>query len=336
MDHQEIESMTRIGLVGTGFMGQTHVDRYTNISDAEVTAVASLNDSQEFIDKNDLNAQAYDGGLELISDADVDAVDICTPTNTHPELVIAAAESELDMFCEKPVANSLADAKQMADAVADSSTSCMVGHVLRYFPEYAAMHRQVVEEEAIGQLGVARARRISPFPEWCWEGWYGDDDKSGGVLLDLAIHDLDYLRWTFGDVDQVFARRTKWEDRQQAHVTLRFESGAVGYVESGWALPDDAGLSSELELAGEDGLIEYDSSESSPLEFQIETESSVSPITVEKDGYHRELEAFVDCVQTGDEPPIDISEGIAAIRLSLAAIESVDRGEPVTVSEVSL
>lgn len=327
--------MTRIGVVGSGFMGQTHVDRYAEMQSAEVTAVASLEGANQFVERNGLNAVAYDDGLELISDADVDAVDVCTPTPSHPALAVAALESGLDVFCEKPVANSLEGGRQIADAVSASSATCMVGHALRYFPEYESVHRRVVEENAIGAPGVARTRRISPFPQWCSDGWYGDEQKSGGVLLDLAIHDLDFLRWTLGEVDRVFARRTSWNDRQHAHVTLRFESGAVGHVEAGWVLPEGEGLSTELELAGDDGLIEYDSDETSSLGFRTESKPSVPLSTVEKDGYRRELEAFVDCVRTGGDPPVGIEAGVEAIRISLAAIESVERGEPVAVSEVS-
>lgn len=327
--------MMRIGVVGTGFMGQTHVDRYKDLSNAEVTAVASLEDPRKFIEENGLNATAYDDGFKLISDADVDAVDVCTPTPSHPDLTIAVLEEEIDVFCEKPVANSLKSAQRIADADEVSSATCMVGHTLRYFPEYASMREQVVEENAIGEPGVARARRISPFPKWGRDSWYEDKQKSGGLLLDLAIHDLDFLRWTMGEINRVFARQSSWNGGQHAHVTLRFETGAVGYVEASWALPDNEGLSTELDLAGEDGLIEYENSGTPSIEFRTRAEPSVSLSTVEKDGYHRELEAFVDCIQNGEKPPVGIDEGIEAIRISLAAIESAERGEPVSLSEVS-
>ncbi|WP_416840420.1 Gfo/Idh/MocA family protein [Haloferax sp. DFSO52] len=325
--------MPRIGLVGTGFMAGTHAERYDEIDDAEITAVASLDDVEEFIDEYDLDATAYTDGMELIADADIDAVDICTPTPTHRRFVEAAAEEGLDVFCEKPLANSLADARAIGDAVDEAGITCMVGHVLRYFPEYEQMKRQV-DNDVIGAPGVARARRISPFPEWSWEQWYADADRSGGVLLDLAIHDLDYLQWVLGAVKQVFARRTSWDQREHAHVTLRFQSGAVGYVDAGWVLPEGAGLSSELELAGKAGLIEYDSNDTASFDIQSDTDRSVPVGTVEKDGYRRELEEFVECITTGATPSVTVQDGIEAVQLSLAAIESAETGMPVSLEEV--
>lgn len=327
--------MIQVGLIGTGFMGQTHVDSYKSITNAEVSSVASLDNPEEFIEENNLDATAYDDGLEMISEAEIDAVDVCTPTPSHPDLTVAALESDLDVFCEKPVANSLEAAHRIADAVEGSSAACMVGHVLRYFPEYESIHEQIVEENAVGTPGVARARRISPFPQWGRDSWYEDEQKSGGLLLDLAIHDLDFLRWTLGKVKRVFCRNSSWDDGQHAHITLRFESGAVGYVEASWALPEGEGLSTELEISGDEGLIEYESNELSSVEFRTESTPSVPTAGIEEDGYYRELQSFVDCVQSGNEPPVGIEEGIEAVRISIAAIESAERGEPVSLSEVS-
>ena len=321
--------MVRIGVVGSGFMAETHLEGYASGTDAEIVAVASPNTADEFVERHELSAETFASAEEMIASADVDAIDICSPTPTHRPLVKAAAERGLDVFCEKPLASSLADAEAIDTAAAAAGITLMVGHVVRFFPQYETIKRRV-ESGAIGEPGVARARRLSPFPEWGRGGWYAE--ASGGVLLDLAIHDFDYLRWVFGPVKHVFARETTWKDGQHAHATLRFESGAAGYVEASWAQPRDDELRTSLELAGDDGLIELDR-DSAPFRLRREGESVVES-TLAVDGYGRELAEFVDCVETGRTPSVTAVDAIEALRISLAAKRSAERNEPVALTEV--
>jgi len=323
--------MLRIGLAGTGFMGTTHLERYRSMEGATVAAVAAPNTAADFVAEHGLDAGAY-GSVDALLDAGgVDALDVCSPTHTHRRAVEAGLRRGLDVLCEKPLAPTLEDATAIADAAERSDGTLTVGHVLRFFPDSRRL-REAVADGRIGEPGTARARRRSPFPDW--GEWFADGTKSGGVFLDLAIHEFDYLRWLLGPVDRVFARRRRWEDRQHGHATLRFESGAVGYVEAGWDRVPDAELHSEIELAGDEGVVEYDAADPAPIEITSES-TDVGPVrTVEPDGYRRELEAFVDAARTGDPPPVDVDDAVAAVRLSVAANRSADRGEPVRPPEV--
>lgn len=323
--------MVRIGIVGSGFMARTHVDAYTSIENANVTAVASPDSADEFVAEQDLSAETYTAATDLFDDADVDAVDICTPTPTHRELVEAAAKRGIDTFCEKPLTASLDDALAAAEAVDNAGIQFMVGHVLRFFPAYEQI-KATIDAGGVGNPGVVRARRLSQFPDWGHKNWYANRTKSGGALVDLAIHDFDYLRWVFGAVDRVFARsngsREEW-----THATLRFESGVVGYVEASWAHPKRVGLATELEVAGDDGLIEYDSTADEAVTLATDEELTVTN-PVGKDGYRRELAAFVDGIERGTELPVDADEAIESLRLAKAATESAERGVPVAPAEV--
>lgn len=311
-------------------MAETHVAGYGTVPDAEVTAVASPSTAAAFVEEHGLDAKAFTSADDLF-DAGVDAVDVCSPTPTHREYVERSLDAGLDVFCEKPLATSLADAQAVARVAADADASLTVGHVLRFFPEYAAM-KETVDDGGIGVPGVARARRLSPFPDWGSEDWYADRSKTGGVLLDLAIHDLDYLRWTFGEVSRVFARSTGGE-REHAHVTIRFDSGAVGYVEATWGLPDSADLRSQLELAGDGGLVEYDSADAASLVIS-DGEGTTTANPTARDGYARQAAAFVESVETGGSPPVTADDAVAAVRLSVAARQSIERGEPISPAEV--
>jgi predicted dehydrogenase len=329
--------MVRIGLVGSGFMAQTHLDRYRAMDDARVVAVASPTAAASFVAENGLDATAYtDGEAMMDGDATLDAVDVCSPTPTHRPLVTAAVERGVDVFCEKPLTLTVADAEAVADAVAAADVSLFVGHVLRFFSAYREL-AETLSEGAVGEPGTVRARRVSPFPDWA--DWYADADRSGGVFHDLAIHEFDFCRWVVGDVERVFARVHRGERCQRGHSTLRFANGAVGVVEAGWDRPAGGGLESAFEVAGERGVVAYESDSGVPLRFEgtggdRDTGDVDLPPPVRRDGYRRELDAFVEMVATGGPPPVPLRDAVEAVRLAVAARRSAARNEPVVVEEV--
>jgi UDP-N-acetylglucosamine 3-dehydrogenase len=325
--------MTRVGIVGTGFMARAHAEQYQEM-DVTVSAVAAPSGPVSFIEEHGFDAEAYESPTALCETATVDAIDLCTPTDTHADLVATTAEYGLDTFVEKPVASTLSDAKRLAATVADADITCMVGHVLRYFPEYEQA-RALYENGDIGNPGVARARRLSPFPAWSSDDWYADRERSGGVFVDLAIHDFDYLRWLWGDIERVFARKHRNGAEEHGFATLRFVNGAVGYVEASWAQePGRGDLTTDLELAGDDGLIEFATPEDAPFATYSGEESTVeSPIAA--NGYRRELDHFLECVATDTTPDVTVEDAVDSLRIALAAQESAASGRPINPAEVS-
>lgn len=317
-------------------MAQVHALRYGAIDGVEVAAVASPSYPDEFASSYARGAAVYDDAAEMYDDADLDAVDVCTPTHTHRSLVEGAAERGLDVLCEKPLERTMADAEAVADAADEHGITLLPGHTIRFFPEYEKARNQVKDGQ-LGSLGTVRALRQSPFADK--NSWFLDDDKSGGVLLDLAIHDFDFLRWTVGEVERVFARRRQWGANEYALATLRFENGTVGHVDARWPHQPDLPFVTEFELAGEDGLIEFDSEDVNPIEVfspGADEEPDQDPIDMPltKDPYRLELEHFVDCVRGDAAPEITVADGLEAMRISLAALESAERGEPVAPEEV--
>ncbi len=330
--------MQRVGLVGTGMMATTHANSYQQIPNAEVTAVASLDDDRAaFAEEHAPGAAVYGDAEEMMDDADVTMVDICTPTPVHPPLVEAAADRGFAVFSEKPMARTMAEADAMIDAVIDADVPYMTGHVLRYFPEYVEAKRRIDAGE-IGTPGTLRAERLSPPPTYGTRSWFGDKDQSGGVLLDMAIHDFDFLRWVVGDVERVFTRTAEWDDghlNQHAVVLLRFEDGTVGHVEASWGYPDGSPFTTTYEFAGDDGLLEFDSREENSLRISgVADGAHVPQSPLATSPYTLELQHFVDCVESGSDPDITPDDAREAVRIALAAIESGETGEPVTVSEV--
>lgn len=329
-------AMVRIGILGSGFMATVHALRYAEIDGVTVTAVASPSGPDEFVAEYTDDATAYHEVTDMYDDESLDAIDVCTPTYTHRDLVVPAVDRGLDVLCEKPIERTMADAEAMIDAVTDAGVTFMPGHTLRFFPEYVKA-RERVQEGDIGSPGNARMLRQSPFAEK--NAWFLDDERSGGVLLDLAIHDFDFLRWTLGEVEHVFARRQRWDDHEYALATLRFESGAVGHVDARWPNRPDLPFITTFEFAGDEGLLEFDSQDVSPIDVFTTADAGGSqrdPINepLEKDPYRLELEAFIECVRSGTDPPITSTDGLEALRIALAAVESAEVGRQIAPEEV--
>ena len=321
-------------------MAGVYADRIADLDGASVTAVASPNTAESFVADRVPSATAYADATRLCEAGDVDAVAVLTPTDTHRRLVEVAAEHGLDVVCEKPVARTLAGADAIRAAVESTGITFMAAHVVRFDPAYAEAKARV-DDGVVGTPGVARTKRAFGFEGA--RGWFDDFEASGGVLLDLAIHDFDYLRWTLGPVERVFTRQVDWTDAGTSDVSLsllRFESGAVAHVEA-WAVEGPSvPFSTAFEIAGDDGHLAFDLDDVRPL-VRYGADGVSTPrdpvgddLPLERDAYYRQLEHFVECVRTGAEPSVPLAEGVASMRVSLAAIESARRGEPVAVAEV--
>ena len=279
--------------------------------------------------------------LEALLDS-CDIVDICTPPAEHAAATIAAARAGRHVVCEKPIARSLADARAMVEACEAAGVRLFVAHVVRFFPEFARA-KEVVDSGALGRLGVVRTIRGGSRP--ASSSWFADVAQSGGVILDVAIHDIDFLRWVCGDVTRVFARGLTFRGLEVDHalITLRFAGGAIGHVEGSWAFP--AGVfRTFLELAGTEGLLAHDSDDVQPLdvryhggraaESSMPTQSAAAPAPppLDDDPWFLELQHFLGALDSGAELLVTPRDALAALRVALAAIESLRTGRPIDVA----
>src|SRR4051794_1557659 len=197
--------MTRlnIGLVGLGRLGRVYArDLSSRIAHTRLTAVADA-DAQL---ARDVAAElevphAYAEPEQLIADSDVDAVVVVSPTHTHREIVNAALAAKKPTFCEKPPSISLAEATDMVAAEERTGTFLQMGFMRRFDPGYAAAKRQI-DEGRIGRPVVFKATSRDPFPPHLE---YANPKSSGGIFIDMGIHDFDLARWFFGEIDSVQA-----------------------------------------------------------------------------------------------------------------------------------
>lgn len=325
--------MRRVGIVGCGTMGSTHAQAWRS-SNAELVGFFDIDPQAGQRAAERFGVTAFPDQATLHQAVDV--VDVCTPTYTHRECVIAAAQAGRHVICEKPMSLSVEHCADMIRAARDNGVRLFIAQVVRFFPEYAAAKR-LIDEGAIGNLGVIRLTRGGTHPAEGPRGWFAEEYRSGGVVLDLMVHDLDYARWLGGDVERVYCQRHLGPSADYALVTLRFRNGAIGHVEGSWAYP--SGFRTGFDIAGDDGLITHNSEESVPLTIRYQGDEQAggrvtvpsSPLFPEDSPYALELRHFLHCIETGEEPLVTPFDAMAAVQVATAARESALLGRPVTL-----
>lgn len=331
----------RVGILGAGGMGNVHASKYKLIEGVELAFFESDSEKADQFSKR-WGAKAMTSEDDLIAGSDV--VDVCLPTDLHLEFGLRAIRARKPVFMEKPLARTLDEGRELVGAARDAGVPLMPGQVVRFFPEFARAH-DLVSRGELGDPAVARVRRGGVAPKGSRE-WFMDHARSGGVLLDLAVHDFDWLRWTLGEVESVYSRSVgaqKGKGPDYALTLLKFESGAIGHVESTWM--DPAGFRVTFEVCGSDGMIEHDSRNSPSLRTAITAAVGGSasdprsgapirtgpeaPLSPHDDPYFVQLSSFLEAVKEGREVPVAPEEGWAALAIAYAALESARTGEVV-------
>lgn len=333
--------MLQVLLVGAGSMGNIHAAAYSKM-DVKLAGIADIRPerARSLAERMETLAFAsFEEALTELGSDGIDCIDICLPTPLHKPFTIKAADAGKHVICEKPIANNAEDAAYMIRYCQDKGVRLFVGHVLRFFPEYIKA-QALLDQGAIGKPAVVRAGRGGGYPIG-WNDWYSDFGASGGVTLDAMIHDFDYLRWCFGEVERVYAKGLHGRHHEKldyALVTIRFRNGLIAHVEGTWA---HEGFSMNFEMAGTSGVIDYDSQKDSPLLFTSRSRTETAPGVIVPESplarspYELELEHFMSCIRTGDRPKVTAEDAYEALRIALAALSSMASGRPVALEPSS-
>lgn len=313
-------------------MGKVHAAAWGSVG-AELKGCTSAHRVQSEALAARYEMKVYSDYAELLNDVDI--VDICTPTPLHKPMVLEAAKAGKHVICEKPVALTLQDAQAMIDACAAAGIRFFVAMVVRFFPQYR-LAKELVGKGRIGQLGVLRLKRVAYVPQMPVDNWYFDENQSGGMVVDLMIHDFDYACWLAGEVERVFARRSQATEgaAQYVQAIVRFKSGAVALIEGGWAYPPGV-FRTALDLSGTDGLIEWNSDQAAPIQTffpSARNEAVGLPVAgLSEDPYAAEIRHAYRAIQT--ETPFEVTgkDALEALRIALAVKESLFTGKPVTL-----
>jgi predicted dehydrogenase len=325
----------KVGIVGVGFMGTTHAAGWAETPATVVGFTAETSREADVLAKR-YNAKVYPSLDEMLPDVDV--VDICSPTHLHHEMALQAAAAGKHIVCEKPLARTTRQAREIVTACRKAGVQLLVAHVVRFFPEYALAHSAVVEGQ-IGKPAVIRLHRGSYRPKKPAGNWFLDEVKSGGILMDLMIHDYDYARWVAGEVESVSARRVtqRHPDAPVDYglVILSHRSGALSHIAGAWAYPPPT-FRTHLEIAGDRGLIEFDSDGTAPIQNLIlKTAGSNAPDValpsspVSESPYTTQIKEFYRAIAEGKTARVSATDGLIAVQIAEAALESAHTGQPV-------
>jgi predicted dehydrogenase len=327
----------KVGLLGAGFMGQVHSQAWSQVGEAELAAVAGLPKAAAAKLASSSGGMATDSLEEVISNEEVDVIDICLPTDLHQEYAIKALRAGKDVLCEKPLALSVESVDRILEAADQTGKTLMVAQVVRFWPEYLEC-KSILSGGSIGELKALRASRTSRRPNW--GDWFDDPSRTGGALFDLHIHDLDYVVWLLGRPKSVFALGLKSEGGGWDHVCSQLDYGhSSALVEASYSMPDPYPFSTDLRLVCEDGTLEYqfrvkgnvEERSSAETGLVMFTDAGVTyPKVPETDGYLAEIEHFVECVKNG--VPSDLVPN-GEVRLVMEVVEalraSLEGGTPV-------
>lgn len=329
----------KIGIAGAGFMGVTHAAGWS-AAGAQLTAIVAETAQEAAPLAAQYGLKIYANYADMLPEVDV--VDICTPTHLHHPMVLQAALAHKDIVCEKPLARTAAEAQEMISACRQAGVRLLVAHVVRYFPEYA-LARAVVLEGQIGRLGVVRLHRGSYRPKKPVGNWFLDEAKSGGLILDLMIHDFDYARWIAGEVVSVFAKKISTNHPgapiDYGLVILTHQSGALSHIAGAWAYPPPT-FRTSLEIFGDAGLIQYDSAETAPILNLIRSSGDAPDVAlpsspVSESPYTTQIKEFYHALSTGAPARIQAEDGLAAVQIAEAALQSARSGRAVLVAPLS-
>lgn len=329
-----------VGLLGLGRLGKIYARSLSSlIPHAQLVAVSDTDEStlERVADQNEVAHRYFDAG-ELIEDRRVEAIVIVTPTTTHRALVDAAASAGKPIFCEKPLSVSLDEALSMKKAVEEQGVFFQMGFMRRFDRGYVAA-REKIEKGRIGSPVVFKSTSRDPYlPSLDYL------KTSGGIFVDMGIHDFDLALWFFGEIDAVhsvggalaYPEVKPLGDLDNAVVSLRFTDGRIGVVDL--SRNGVYGYDISTEILGTDGAVRIGYLRETPIVMM--TRDGVAhdtvPYFMERFGesYTRQLNDFVENLLGDRPPPVTLDDGIKALRVATAATQSYERGQSVRVDSV--
>lgn len=331
----------RVGIAGLGRIGKIHLNNLCrNVDGVELVAVMDvLEESASIAQEYGINSflTKYE---DLIALEEVDAVVICSPTDLHAEHVIQAARAGKDIFCEKPLDLSLEKVKEVLRVVEECGVNLMLGFNRRFDPDFEKM-RELVVNDSVGDPQIIKITSRDPGPPPL-----SYIKVSGGMFLDMAIHDFDMARYISGkEVKEVFAAAAvkvdpgigEAGDFDTAVITLIFEDDTLAVIDN--SREAVYGYDQRLEVFGSKGMAQADnnfpnnhrlftrkgSSGDLPLHFFLERY---------QESYVREMKQFIEALQSGTDMPVGALDGLMSIVVGLAATKSAKEKRPVKITEL--
>jgi 1,5-anhydro-D-fructose reductase (1,5-anhydro-D-mannitol-forming) len=339
--------MIRVGVVGLGFMGKTHFNCYKLMDDVQVAAVCDA-DEKKLKDTAGIagnlagaekpldftGVELYTNFAEMLAKAKLDAVSITLPTYMHAEYTAKALRKGLNVMCEKPMALDVAQCKRMIAAMNKSGKILQIGHCIRFWPEYVKA-KETIDSGEYGNVKAASFRRLSLSPVWSWDNWMLAGQKSGGALMDLHIHDTDYVQYVFGLPKAVSTHGVFGPSGKLDHITTNYLYGnndMVIMAEGGGIMAPSFGFEMSFNIMLERATIAYDCTRPVPFRICLEKGEPVVPELDKRSGHMLELIHFVKRLKGEAVPEVLTPEdSLNSIKLILAEEKSALKGKEIKI-----
>ena len=331
-----------VGVIGTGRIGKLHIEHLAqNVPEAELIAICSLDipDAESLAEQFNVPKVTSDY-TALLADPKIEAVLVASATDTHVEISQAAAKAEKHVFCEKPISLDLGQVDETLAIVEKAGVKFQVGFHRRFDGSFIRV-REAVASGEIGEPHIMRITSRDPAPppiEYV--------KVSGGIFLDMTIHDFDMARYLIGDeVVEVYAAGGVRVDPQigevgdidTAVITLRFQNGVIATIDN--SREAVYGYDQRVEVFGSKGMVTAANALTNTVTFSgSEGTHAASPpyffVERYKPAYLAELRAFLACIQEDSPPPVTGADGRAPIVIGFAALKSLRENRPVRLSEI--
>lgn len=336
------EDLLRVGIIGAGRIGRIHADTLAfRIPEARAVSIADCDrQAAEALATRCQIPEVASSSADILADPRIDAVLICSSTDTHPGLISAAAKAGKHIFCEKPIARTLAEIDSALEAVEKAGVKLQIGFNRRFDANFARVRRAVADGE-IGRPSLMHIVSRDPAPPPL-----AYVRVSGGIFVDMTIHDFDMARFLMGDeVEEIYTAAAVHVDPEigeagdldTALLVLRFRNGVIGTIDNSRRAP--YGYDQSVEILGSQGKIEIGNcypntavvsnanavSRDLPLNFFLERY---------RDSFVTEMQAFVNAVREDKPTPVTGIDGRIPIQMALAARKSYDEHRPVRLEEV--
>lgn len=328
-------------IVGCGFMGGMHAQIYKQLEGVELIAAvdASTGPSSKKLEALGLSIPIFATLEEALGTTECDFVDLCVPTNSHLEFALQVISAGKALFCEKPLALTLAEADEIISAAKAKGTLAQVGHCIRFWPEYKALLDFHKSGQGGRLLSLSLVRR-SGRPGYGVENWLNNPARSGGAALDLHIHDTDFVLAMLGQPSSVTSRVTEDYSGPSHIFTLFGYDGMTVSAEGGWNYPPNWGFEMAFQALYENAILDYSSSngkgllicagDEAPKPMEVSKPGAGDSVSGEGNisdlgGYYNELLYFTQCLRDNKPPEIaTLEDARASLALALQEIQSAN------------
>jgi len=338
--------MLKVGIVGFGFMGQTHYKCWKALEGAKVTAICDVNpnieedtkravgnigDTSEAVDFSSL--QLFTDLDQMLNTAELDAVSITLPTCLHADCSIKALAAGVNVFCEKPMALNVKDCQRMIAETKRSGKILQIGHCVRFWPEYAKA-KEIIDSGEYGRVIAAMFQRLGSAPTWSIDNWFLDEERSGGMALDLHIHDTDFVQYLFGIPNAVSSFAAKDAGGGIIHIVSQYlyDDDKVITAEGGWAMTPTFGFEMSFNIVLQKATLVYDLTRKPMFKLCPAEGQVITPEVKEGDGWLLEIEHFAKAVRGEKvEEVTTLEQSRDSVKIVAAEKESARKMERVEI-----